>query len=100
MVIWGFFLYGGIAARGQIYMGAPIGVVEITFASEIVTPVKVLPLFSAPGVGGCVYLLEFYTSTNPPTTSTVLPEYRKADVRLWVKVLYKRLQSLATPIEC
>ena len=31
---------GGIAARGQLYMGAPIGVVEIHLQLEIAAPVK------------------------------------------------------------
>ena len=34
---------GGIAARGQIYMGAPISVVEIHLQLEIAAPVKVPP---------------------------------------------------------
>ena len=34
---------GGIAARGQIYMGAPIGVIEIHLQLEIAAPVKVAP---------------------------------------------------------
>ena len=34
---------GGIAARGQIYMGAPIGIVKIHLHLEIAAPVKVPP---------------------------------------------------------
>ena len=34
---------GGITARGQIYRGAPIGVVEIHLQLEIAAPVKVPP---------------------------------------------------------
>ena len=34
---------GVIAARGQIYMGAPIGVVEIHLQLEIAVPVRVPP---------------------------------------------------------
>ena len=39
---------GGIAAREQIYMGAPIGVVEIHLKVEIATPGKVPPRSVAP----------------------------------------------------
>ena len=45
----------GITARGQIYMGAPIGVVEINSQLEIAAPVKVPPL-----------------NPNPPCSATLI----------------------------
>ena len=39
---------GSIAARGQIYMGGPFGVVAIHLQLEIAAPVKVPPGAAAP----------------------------------------------------
>ena len=45
--VWNSGVAGGIAARGQIYMGAPIGVVEIHLQFEI-TALTPPPPFAPP----------------------------------------------------